>query len=166
LSPTLSELNSLLRKLLSQTLDADTFTILDSAPEDTSFQDSCTQLLPIPSKIATANILVSPSTSRAIAIVDRSSHLESAASALVTARFSFGGHSPYAPDSVLVNEFVIDEFSNLIVQHAARMFSKNASTSKAGEKPRKFLSEEELREDRTTVVVSGDGGAVLRVKNR
>jgi len=159
LSPTLSELNSLLRKLLSQTLDADTFTILDSAPEDTSFQDSCTQLLPIPSKIATANILVSPSTSRAIAIVDRSSHLESA-------RFSFGGHSPYAPDSVLVNEFVIDEFSNLIVQHAARMFSKNASTSKAGEKPRKFLSEEELREDGTTVVVSGDGGAILRVKNK
>jgi hypothetical protein len=165
LSPTLSELSSLLCKILSQTLDADTFTILHSAPEDTSFQDSCTQLLPTPSKTATAKILVSPSTSRAIAIVDRSSHLESVASALVTARFSFGGHSPYAPDSVLVNEFVIDEFSNLVVQHAARMFSKNVSTSKAGEKPRKFLSEE-LREDGTTIVVSSDGGAILRVTNR
>jgi hypothetical protein len=165
LSPTISAINSLLRKLLPQALDADTFTVLDSAPE-ASFLDSCIQVLPTPSKSATANILISPSTSRAIAIVDRSSNLESAASALVTARFSFGGHSPYAPDLVLVNEFVIDEFSNLVVQHAARMFSKNVSNTKTGEKPRKFISEEELREEGTQVVVSGDSGAIVRVKSR
>jgi hypothetical protein len=166
LSPTISATNYLLRKLLPQVLDADTFTVLDSAPDDTSFLNSSIQVLPTPSRSAIANILISPSTSRAIAIVDRSSNLGSAASALVTARFRFGGHSPYAPDIVLVNEFVIDEVTNLVVQHAAKAFSKNVPITKTGEKPRKFLSEEELREEGTQVVVSGDSGAIVRVKNR
>jgi hypothetical protein len=166
LSPTFSEMNSLLRKLLSQALDTETFTILDSTPEAGDFLNSCIQLLPTPSKTCTANILISPSTSRAVAIVDRSSNLEAAASALVTARLSFGGQSPYAPDLVLVNEFVVDEFSNLVAQHAARIFSKSISSSKIGEKPRKFINEEELGEEGTSVIVSGDSGAILKVKSR
>lgn len=111
-------------------------------------------------------MLISPSESRAVGIVDRSCNLKLAASALVTARFSFGGHSPYAPDFVLVNEFVLDEFSDLVVQQAARVFSKNISSPKAGEKRRKALSEEELSEEGTTVIVSGDGGTILKVQKR
>ena len=128
--------------------------------------NSCIQVLPTPSTEAKATVLISPSESRAIGVVDRSSNLKSAASALVTARFSFGGHSPYAPDLVLVNEFVIDEFSDLVVQQAARMFLKNVSTTKPGEKRRKALSEEELREEGTTVVMSGDNGTILNVNRR
>lgn len=166
LSPTLSEINSLLRKILPQALDSDTFTILDSALGDADFLNSCIQVLPTSSKDAKATVLVSPSESRAVGIVDRSCNLKLAASALVTARFSFGGHSPYAPDLVLVNEFVLDEFSDLVVQQAARIFSKNVSSLKVGEKRRKAVSEEELREEGTVVVVSGDGGIILKVKKR
>jgi hypothetical protein len=66
----------------------------------------------------------------------------------------------------LVNEFVIDQFSNLVVQQAARMFSRKTSGTKPGEKSRKLLSEEELREQGTSVVVSGDNGAIVRVNDR
>lgn len=168
LSPTLSEINSILRKILPAALDADTFTVLDSELHDTSFLDSCIQVLPTPSrsKIPTANVLISPSESRVVGIVDRSSDLKSAASALVTARFGFGGHSPYAPDLVLVNEFVIDEFSDLVVQQAARLFSKASSTGKSGEKRQKVLSDAELKEDGTQVVVTGHSGTIMKVQKR
>jgi hypothetical protein len=166
LSLTLLENNSLLRKVLPQALDADTFAIIDSTPEDPSFLNSCIRVLPTPSTSPSPNVLISPSTSRTIAIVDRSNDLKIAASALIAARFSFDGRSPYAPDLVLVNEFVIDEFSNWVVQQAANMFSRKISVIKPGDKSRKFLSEEELREQGTSVVVSGDNGAIVRVDNR
>lgn len=61
--------------------------------------------------------------SRCIAIVDRTADIESAAKAIATARFTFGGTSPYAPDLVLVNEFVKKEFFEACSRHATLLFA-------------------------------------------
>ncbi|EED24419.1 PutA family dehydrogenase, putative [Talaromyces stipitatus ATCC 10500] len=53
---------------------------------------------------------------RTAAIVDRTADLTSAAEAIATARFAYGGNSPYAPDFVLVNEFVKGPFLRALMQ--------------------------------------------------
>lgn len=61
-----------------------------------------------------------------VAVVDRTADIVRAADALVAARFGFGGRSPYAPDVVLVNEFVREPFLSALV-HAAMAFWPNLS---------------------------------------
>ncbi|EXA34301.1 hypothetical protein FOQG_14459 [Fusarium oxysporum f. sp. raphani 54005] len=51
-----------------------------------------------------------------IAVVDRTADIQQAAQALCTARFSFKGKSPYAPDLVLVNEWVMQVFLQACVR--------------------------------------------------
>ena len=51
-----------------------------------------------------------------IAVVDRTADIQQAAQALCTARFSFKGKSPYAPDLVLVNEWVMQAFLQACVR--------------------------------------------------
>ncbi|KAF3017262.1 hypothetical protein E8E15_003427 [Penicillium rubens] len=51
-----------------------------------------------------------------VAVVDRTADINHAAEALVAARFSFGGRSPYAPDIVLVNEYIKEQFLIALVQ--------------------------------------------------
>jgi len=52
--------------------------------------------------------------------VDRTADVKLAARELVAARFAFGGSSPYAPDLVLVNEFVKREFLQAVVEEEGR----------------------------------------------
>ncbi|EPE04034.1 aldehyde dehydrogenase [Ophiostoma piceae UAMH 11346] len=68
--------------------------------------------------------LISHSTALSIAVVDRTADLETAAKALVNARMQFGGRSPYAPDVVLVNEFVKTDFVQAVVKHAIRYMAE------------------------------------------
>ena len=68
--------------------------------------------------------LFSRSTALSIAVVDRTADLETAAKALVDARMQFGGRSPYAPDIVLVNEFVKTDFVQAVVKHAIRYMTE------------------------------------------
>jgi len=174
LESTLSEIKALLRKLLPQALDDDTFVIVEARPESAAFLSSCMQVFGAQTndQVPTANQLISPSTARVIALVDRTADIEIAASALVSARFSFGGRSPYAPDLVLVNEFVMDDFSNAVVEKAAKYFAKRVSTNEhasAGGNQRELstrLIEEKMKEDGSVVVVSGAKGSIIQVKKR
>lgn len=59
-----------------------------------------------------------------IAIVDRTANVEEAAKAITTARTAFRGRSPQAPDIVLVNEFVKQDF----VQASVRCMTKTTAT--------------------------------------
>jgi hypothetical protein len=160
--------------LLPQALDDDTCAVVECRPENAAFLSSCIQVFgtQINDQVPTANQLISPSTARVIALVDRTADIESAASALVSARFSFGGRSPYAPDLVLVNEFVMNDFSNAVVQKAARYFAKRVATNEhAGavgkrlESSKRF-TEEKLNEDGSVVVVSGVNGSIIHAKKR
>lgn len=53
-----------------------------------------------------------------VAVVDRMSDINQAAQALVHARFAYKGRSAYAPDLVLVNEFVMKDFLQAAVRYS------------------------------------------------
>jgi aldehyde dehydrogenase (NAD+) len=62
-----------------------------------------------------------------VGIVDRTANLEEAAEALLTARFGFGGKSPYVPDIVLVNEFIKKDFLNALVRKSIDFMTERSS---------------------------------------
>jgi hypothetical protein len=67
------------------------------------------------------NELSSASKARVVAIVDRTADLDSAARSVVLARRGFQGKSPYAPDLVIVNEFVKREFLEACIRYASEV---------------------------------------------
>ena len=86
-----------------------------------------------------------------------------AAKELVAARFAFGGSSPYAPDLVLVNEFVKEEFLKAAVEESRRLGGgkqqsekKAKGSGKIAEKVEKFK-----KGDSKAQVVLEEAGAVV-----
>lgn len=104
----LRALPKLLKGLLQGALDSETFDITQQEVTDAAILDNCILVNQdlASTKTLAHNQLVSNTSIPLIAVVDRTADLEEAAKALTNARFSYGGRSPYAPDLVLVNEFV------------------------------------------------------------
>jgi hypothetical protein len=99
--------------------------------------------------------------------VDRTADVKLAARELVAARFAFGGSSPYAPDLVLVNEFVKQEFLQAVGEETRRLGEgkqqqgygsekKAKGSGKASEKIEKFR-----KSDSKVEVVLEEAGAVV-----
>ena len=93
-----------------------------------------------------------------------------AARELVAARFAFGGSSPYAPDLVLVNEFVKGEFLSAVVEEsrklvdAARVYGSEKKRGKGNvaEKIEKFRK----GDSKVKVVLEEVGAVVLDLPAR
>ena len=124
-----SDLDSLLAKVLAGALDGETFAMVAGKPDD---QDFFTQHCVVvdarknPQTPGSAHILLAKP-SRCIAVVDRtvsSADIAHAAREIARARFSFDGKSPYAPDLVLVNEFVLQEFCRAAVQYTTTLLTR------------------------------------------
>jgi acyl-CoA reductase-like NAD-dependent aldehyde dehydrogenase len=79
--------------------------------------------------------LVSSLEARTIAIVDRTADIEAAAKAIVMARFSFQGMSPYAPDLVIVNEFVHKDFFEACTRYASQSFASHPAPARSPQHP-------------------------------
>ena len=125
-------IDRVLKHLLSQTLDVDTFYISDSKLQDASILASALLVdQTSDSSPATLNQLPSNTSARAIAVVDRAADIELAAKAIVTARFSFQGTSPYSPDLVLVNDFIKSDFIEACTRYATKFFSAYPKMRKA-----------------------------------
>jgi hypothetical protein len=95
--------------------------------------------------------------------VDRTADVKIAARELVAARFAFGGSSPYAPDLVLVNEFVKAEFLQAAVEESRRLGGgkqqsekKAKGSGKIAEKVEKFK-----KGDSKVQVVMEEAGVVV-----
>jgi aldehyde dehydrogenase (NAD+) len=141
---------------------------------DATFLASCVQVLQTGSKeTLSSKTVLSSSEAPVIGIVDRSANLEDAAEALLTARFSFGGNSPYAPDVVLVNEFVKKEFLNAVIRKSINFLT--------GRNENEILDENNTRgrrpqdtsfQDRVTslkgvkVITSGSNSTIVEVTER
>lgn len=130
-------------------------------------------LQPETKELPRINQIVSPAGERVVAIVDRTANLQEAAKALVTARFSFGGKSPYAPDIVLVNEFVKKNFLDAVVQHSIGFLTgrdsnviENGKLTRLQGQGSGNLPKEIQSEDGVRVVTSGSNGAIMDVKKR
>ncbi|CAK1359540.1 unnamed protein product [Cercospora beticola] len=113
---------SLLRKLLSEALDADGFAIASKPVKDDEWPESAIRVLQNGVEGSPrANQLTSASRAPVLAVVDRTANVQHAAQDLVAARSSFGGSSPYAPDVVLVNEFVKKDFLQAVFRAAVEI---------------------------------------------
>lgn len=125
----------MLRRVLPRALNQNVFCITKKIVDQSLLQtailvdQSNTSLC----SAARTSHLVSANTSRAIAIVDRTADIEAAAKAITAARFSFGGKSPYAPDLVLVNEYVKKEFFEACSKHATLAFARETTIRRASD---------------------------------
>lgn len=132
----LRTLTRVLRDTLKTALHPDTFAIASSPIRDTAILNSAIHIDQNSSDNSPkANQLASPSRSRAFAVVDRTSDIKTAARELVAARFAFGGSSPYAPDLVLVNEFVKQDFLQAVVDETRNLTSAARIYGDAKSKP-------------------------------
>ncbi|KAI7317158.1 ALDH-like protein [Hortaea werneckii] len=120
----LRTLSSLLREILSSSLDSDTFAIASEPIQDKSLLESALVVRQTGNEqVPGLNLLSSPAESKTVAVVDRTADISLAAQELVAATFTFGGRSPYAPDYILVNEFVKRAFLQAVVAECAKFNS-------------------------------------------
>jgi acyl-CoA reductase-like NAD-dependent aldehyde dehydrogenase len=105
---------------------------------------------------------------KTVAIVDRTANLTDAVTDLVISRFAFNGRSPYSPDVILVNEFCVLAFVELLVKEAPSYMGRGSQQTKKvlkrGDGP--SLLEQIASADSSHVIVSGTGWAVAQVQDR
>ncbi|GAB1215572.1 hypothetical protein ATERTT37_004763 [Aspergillus terreus] len=170
LAQTTMFLPRLLRKILTQALDNDTFAVSEERPEP-AFLDRVLMVVQHDSGTASNRSLVS-STGRTVAVVDRTAHINEAAEALVTARFAFGGRSPYAPDVVLVQEFAMKPFVESVIQHASKLLAgqngeaRKKAVNSGRSSPGASLVDLARKDPSCRILVSGTGWGIIEVQDR
>jgi acyl-CoA reductase-like NAD-dependent aldehyde dehydrogenase len=107
--------------------------------------------------------LVSDPTAPVVAFVERDADIQSAARSLVSARFSLQGKAPYAPDVVLVNEWVKKDLLRALVQQSTEFLASSPNKSRT---LNSRLSREAEKDESVHVVLSGSNGVILDVQNR
>lgn len=107
-----------------------------------------------------------------VAVVERSADTAAAARAIATARLAFQGRSVYAPDVILVNEFVANDFLRSLKQALAApkgLLRRSTNTSEAQESTaasiNKTLREFEKSKD-ASVLFAGDHGSIIEILDR
>ena len=148
LPQTLSNLDSVLKPTLSKALDQDTFAIANEEVKDKQLLGECLvvdQTGTFDEK-SQPQLLSQPS-AQTFAVIDRTADIQKAAKAIVAARFTYGGRSPYSPDIVLVNEFKKKEFFEACIRFTSQYVpgqarSKRASSKVLDETKAKFRSAE------------------------
>ncbi|KAM3071814.1 hypothetical protein ACMFMG_009671 [Clarireedia jacksonii] len=124
LADAMLNVDAVMKDLLPKALDPETFCILSTSigqPSNVFLVDQTST-----NSTPSTNQLVSNSSARTIAVVDRSADIDMAAKTIATARFSFNGTSPYSPDLVIVNEFIKNEFTEACSRYAGKLFRKNS----------------------------------------
>ena len=157
--------------LISKTLDNDIFLASNDEVTGSALDHRYITVLQngSPRQVANPRELVSDPEAGVVAIVERDANLQAAAKALLTARFSLGGESPYAPDLVLVNEWVKKGFLVAILEEAAKYASANKAVAS---RPTRLQaascdSSSSVRPDHQGhVVYSSTSGVVLDVEDR
>jgi hypothetical protein len=154
---------------LRSSLHPDTFALASSPIHDSAILNSALLVDQNSSeRWPKANVLASPSRSRVFAVVDRTADLKLAARELVAARFAFGGSSHYAPDLMLVNEFIKQEFLQIVGEETRRLSDgrqqgeKRKGSGKVSEKIEKFKK----GDSRVEVVLEEAGVVVLDLHAR
>lgn len=169
----LRTLTSVLRQTLTSALHPDTFAIASSAIRDPAILKSAIHIDQNNENNETypkSNHLASPARSRVFAIVDRTADVKLAARELVASRFAFGGSSPYAPDLVLVNEFVKQDFLQAVREESRKVGAngKGDAKGKRGAASRVSGAVEALKkaDSRLQVVVQEASTTVVELTTR
>ena len=160
--------------MLKEALDSDTFDIVQQPITDTSLLSESLQVVQKhdTDDVPTLKQLASYSKVPTAVIVDRTADLEKAAQAIIKARFGFKGRSPYAPDVVLVNEFVKKDFVQALLRHSASVENGVGLENGALEKQKtrdsglKDLVSGLQRNGDVRVLAQETGRAILDIKQR
>lgn len=150
-------------KLLSESLVPDIFEVVSANVQ--CEEPNCVQVVQTETGLAhQPTVLLSPSSALAVAVVDRTANLEEAAKTLTTARMTFNGKSPYAPDLILVNEFVKREFLQAVIRHSIQYMAAENGTAIEAQKRAGGAVRAETKGFRT--ITSGSNGSILDVEDR
>ena len=146
--------------------------MLDSKPDENFLSKHCIILdgQPTENPVTTTRSISTPSY-RTIAIIDRSAQVTDAAREVTRARFAFGGRSAYAPDLVLVNEFILKDFCIAVTQHATSLFAGSIDGKQQNGNPRKNKigtkgQDLETGKDDLVTLVAGSKGSIVLARNR
>ena len=132
LPQTLLNLDPVLKGTLSKALDRDTFVIAKDKVTDKELLDEC--LLVDQTGACTEQPqlqLLSRPFAQTITVVDRTADVEKAAKAIVAARLTYGGRSPYSPDIVYVNEFRKKAFFEAVVRFTSQYMPAQTQSKRA-----------------------------------
>lgn len=174
----LRTLPTLLRTILSQAIEADTFAVVSSAPSQEALA-TCFQVIQETTVYKPSHLQLTSPCGKVVAIVDRTADLVSAAENLVTARFAFGGSSPYAPDLVFVNEYVKKEFLEYVLKFVIPYLASSADVESSNGAPKSpssghqkgsrtsdaLTTVQSSTSWRTSVVTQGSNGAIVDLSN-
>ncbi|KAJ5912896.1 aldehyde dehydrogenase PutA [Penicillium tannophilum] len=138
-----TQVSALLRKILVEAFDQDIFAISEQRPDD----GFLSRTVVIDQEVNFSASSVGP---KAIAVVDRTANISQAAEALASARFRFGGRSPYAPDIVLVHDHCAVESKRSIAEYPSDI----------------SLLKETERVSGARIVVSGSDWGIVEVQDR
>ncbi|KAF3393359.1 Aldehyde dehydrogenase family 3 member B1 [Talaromyces pinophilus] len=168
--------SELLQNLLKSSLDHSVIEFVSSRASDEDLSPNHIRLFQEKSQnerqpASSKTIFPLPSSTRTVAIVDRTADLTSAAEAIATARFAYGGNSPYAPDLVLVNEFVKSQFLRALMQATINQLSlrmsvdAKSSQSKNSQQTASQIAAE-IEEKRASSLSSVGEGSLVDVNSR
>lgn len=160
LPTTLAQIYGVLCKILPPALDSDVFAICSTRPS-ASFLSKCNLL----------DQRVSEAGAKVVAVVDRTGNISHAASVVGSSRTLFQGKSSYAPDVVLVNEFVADDFIHYLVQAITSPPSRETpglaqNLSKAPADKHSSIVKEFEGNEGCKIVMSGSNGSIVEIKDR
>lgn len=145
-------------KILPAALDADIFAISSTRPS-AAFLSKCTLLDQADGDATGASV---------VAIVDRTANVSQAASTVGSSRILFKGKSSYAPDIVLVNEFVADDFIFHLVRAVTSKENPpiSQSLSKAHSDSHSSVMNELENNEGCKLVMSGENGSIVEIRDR
>lgn len=149
-------------------LDDDTFALSNSRPTS-DFTRKCllvNQTEETVNPLEWAQVLSSSSVVGAVAVVDRTANLSEAAQAVAEASFGFGGKSAYAPQLVLVNEFVAEPFLSGLVSKFARDLGAGYDKANGPINKLQETSKETSNSANAKTVVSGSKGKIIEILDR
>ncbi|KAF5969541.1 aldehyde dehydrogenase family 3 member B1 [Fusarium coicis] len=160
----LRETPKIVLDLIAKSLDRDIFTVSN---QEVTAQDISLPHIRVSQNGSDGPILkdhlVSDPEAPVVAFVERDADIQAAARALVSARFSLQGKAPYAPDVVLVNEWVKKDLLRALVQQSTEFLANSPNKTKAPKSP---LSKEVEKDESVHVVLSGSNGVILDVESR
>lgn len=90
--------------------DGDAFAIATSRIGDSKFLDSCLIVDQTTADVTGSTVLRHYPDRVAVAVVDRTADVSQAAKAIIWSKIAFQGTSPFAVDTVLVNEWIRKDF--------------------------------------------------------
>jgi hypothetical protein len=154
-----TQISAILRKILVEAFDQDIFAISEQRPDD----EFLSRTVVINQQ---ANFSASSVDLRAIAVIDRTANISQAAKALASARFRFGGQSPYAPDIVLVHEFILKDFIESVTRESWSHCAVESKESIAKHSLDKSLLKEIEHVPGTRIVISGSNWGIIEVQDR